>query len=109
MNSSGLVWQNGGLATDQLFLNPFYATGFPVTEAYWANIKVANTYQWVLLQCFERRCLTYTPGNPPGWQVEAGNVGQHYYHWRYGQQPPDPTATATQPWRADSKAARRQP
>src|SRR5690606_18565814 len=30
-----------------------------------------------------RRCLTYTPDNPPGWQVEAGNVGQHYYEWRY--------------------------
>ena len=102
MNSSGPVWQDGGLATDQLFLNPFYATGFPITEAYWAEIKVAGTYQWVLLQCFERRCLTYTPGNDPGWQVEAGNVGQHYYAWRYPQQPPattTPTAspTATQP------------
>jgi hypothetical protein len=40
----------------------------------------------VLLQCFERRCLTYAPDNPPGWQVEAGNVGQHYHAWRYGQQ-----------------------
>ena len=38
----------------------------------------------MLIQCFERRCLTYTPGNPDGWQVEAGNVGQHYFHWRYG-------------------------
>ncbi|MCS7294077.1 MAG: thermonuclease family protein, partial [Dehalococcoidia bacterium] len=38
-----------------------------------------------LVQCFERRCLTYTPDNPPGWQVEAGNVGQHYYRWRYEQ------------------------
>ena len=36
------------------------------------------------MQCFERRCLTYTPANPAGWQVEAGNVGQHYYQWRYG-------------------------
>jgi hypothetical protein len=27
--------------------------------------------------------LTYTPGNSVGWQVEAGNVGQHYYRWRY--------------------------
>jgi hypothetical protein len=38
------------------------------------------------MQCFERRCLTYTPGNDPAWQVEAGNVGQHYYAWRYGPQ-----------------------
>lgn len=69
----------------------------------WANIKVGNVYQDVLLQCFERRCLTYTPDNPTGWQVEAGNVGQHYYQWRYGNtspptspQPP-PTVPETPP------------
>jgi hypothetical protein len=99
MTSSGLVWENGQLSTDWLFLNPFYATGFPVTEAYWTNIKVAGNYQWVLSQCFERRCLTYTPENPDGWQVEAGNVGLHYYKWRYGSLPwePGPTPTATIP------------
>ena len=101
MTSSGPVWENGELVTDRLFLNPYYATGFPVTEAYWTNIKVANTYKWVLLQCFERRCLTFTPGNQPGWQVEAGNVGQHYYAWRYPQEPstatPTTSPTATQP------------
>ena len=83
MNSSGTVWEDGALTQDQLFLNPFYATGYPVTEAYWANIKVGGAYKDVLMQCFERRCLTYTPGNPIGWQVEAGNVGLHYYLWRY--------------------------
>jgi DNA-binding beta-propeller fold protein YncE len=97
MTSTGEVWEEGQLVTAGLFLNAFYATGYPVTEAYWANIKVAGTYQWVLLQCFERRCLTYTPGNAPGWQVEAGNVGQHYYTWRYGQPPGEPTPTATEP------------
>jgi hypothetical protein len=38
----------------------------------------------VLIQLFERRTLTYTPANPSGFQVEMGNVGQHYYSWRYG-------------------------
>lgn len=97
MNSTAPVWENGQLVTAPLFQNPFYATGYPITEAYWANIKVANTQKDVLIQCFERRCLTYTPGNPAGWQVEAGNVGQHYYQWRYaGSNPtPAPTATAT--------------
>jgi hypothetical protein len=93
MNSAGLVWQDGAYAEDNLFLNPFYATGRPITEAYWANVKVAETYQDVLMQCFERRCLTYTPGNAPEWQVEAGNVGRHYYAWRYGDfedSPPNP-------------------
>ncbi len=85
MNSSGLVYENGSTTTASLFENPFYATGYPVTEAYWANVKVGGTYRDVLMQCFERRCLTFTPGNPAGWQVEAGNVGQHYYRWRYSE------------------------
>ncbi|RIK45367.1 MAG: hypothetical protein DCC58_06625 [Chloroflexi bacterium] len=88
MNSSGLVYEGGQYVTAPLFVDPFYATGYPVTEAYWANVKVGGVYRDVLLQCFERRCLTYTPGNPPGWQVEAGNVGQHYHYWRYVETAP---------------------
>jgi hypothetical protein len=84
MNSSGTVYQNGSLTNANLFPDPVFATGRPITEPYWAQVKVANTVQLVLMQCFERRCLTYTPGNDPAWQVEAGNVGQHYYAWRYG-------------------------
>ncbi len=96
MNSSGLVYRDDQYVSDTLFPNPFYATGYPITDAYWAEVKVAGVYQDVLMQCFERRCLTYTPDNEAGWQVEAGNVGQHYYAWRYGQHPGDkPTATAT--------------
>ncbi len=83
MDSTGLVYEDGVLISGALFENPIFATGRPITEAYWANVKVAGTYQDVLLQCFERRCLTYTPGNPDGFQVEAGNVGRHYYAWRY--------------------------
>jgi hypothetical protein len=83
MNSSGTVYQNGGFQQGQLFQNAFFATGFPITEAFWAYVKVAGIYVDVLIQVFERRVLTYTPGNPAGWQVEAGNVGQHYYQWRY--------------------------
>jgi mono/diheme cytochrome c family protein len=84
MTSVGIVYQDGAFTIDFLFENPVFATGRPITEAYWANVQVAGTYQDVLMQCFERRCLTYTPDNPPGWQVEAGNVGQHYHAWRYG-------------------------
>ena len=100
MNAQGVVYEDGEFGDGALFINPFYATGYPVAEAYWANVKVANTYKDVLMQCFERRCLTWTPGNPVGWDVEAGNVGQHYYRWRYGDDPngtptATPTATAT--------------
>ena len=41
----------------------------------------------VLVQLFQRRVLSYTPGNPAGFEVEMGNVGQHYYAWRYGSTP----------------------
>jgi len=88
MNSSGLVNEGGQQINAGLFQSPFYATGFPITEAYWASVAVGGQQRDLLVQCFERRCLTYNPANPDGWQVEAGNVGQHYYQWRYGSSPP---------------------
>ena len=91
MNSSGIVYENGQFITAKLFENPYFATGRPITEAYWATVKVGGTYKEVLMQCFERRCLTYTPDNPPGWQVEMGNIGQHYMEWLKTTPPtPDP-------------------
>jgi VCBS repeat-containing protein len=83
MNSSGIVYENGEFVNDDLFLNPYYATGYPITEAYWSRVMLAGSEQWVLTQAFERRVLTYAPNNNPGFQVEAGNVGLHYYQWRY--------------------------
>ncbi len=83
VNTQDIVYQNGNLTIDSLFLNPFYATGLPITEPYWTTVKVNGFDQDVLIQAFERRVLTYTPDNPPGWTVEAGNVGRHYYQWRY--------------------------
>ncbi len=90
LQQRGLVYLGGAFRTDTLFWPPFAVTGFPITEAYWTRAKVAGVERDVLVQCFERRCLTYTPDNPPGWQVELGNVGQHYYRWRYGTLPSGP-------------------
>lgn len=87
MNSRGTVYEEARIFEDKLFESAFYATGLPITEAYWADVKVAGTVKPVLVQCFERRCLTYTPSNDPNWRVEAGNVGQQYYVWRYGAPP----------------------
>ncbi len=42
MNSEGTVYEGGSYATAPMFLNPFYATGYPITEAYWANVKVGR-------------------------------------------------------------------
>jgi hypothetical protein len=73
----------GRSADGPLFANPFYATGLPVTEAYWTTVRIAGAARQVLVQAFERRVLTYTPGNPAGFAVEAGNVGAQYFQWRY--------------------------
>ena len=73
--------------TDRLLPNPFYATGYPTTEAYWTRARVGGVARDLLVQCFQRRCMTYTPSNPAAWQVEMGNIGQHYYHWRYVEIP----------------------
>lgn len=91
MNAHGPV---DGSGSEPLFRSPFYATGFPLTEAYWATVRVAGQPRPVLMQVFERRVLTYTPGNPPGFEVEAGNVGLHYRLWRAGL-PAATRATAT--------------
>ena len=93
MNSSGTVWNGSSFVQDQLFENAYFATGRPVIEAYWAEVLVGGQPREVLMQCFERRCLTYTPGNPEGFIVEAGNVGLHYYNWRYSLQPLTPDLT----------------
>lgn len=90
LNSSGTLRLPGQYVEGQIFAPTFFATGLPVTEAYWSQVVVAGVEQDVLIQCFERRCLTYTPANDPEWQVEMGNVGQHYYRWRYGDEPGGP-------------------
>ncbi len=90
MTSSGVVSEGDTPTNAPLFPNPFYATGYPITQPYWAEVKVGGEVRVVLIQCFERRCLTYDRSQPEGWQVEAGNVGRHSYQWRYGT--PLPTA-----------------
>jgi hypothetical protein len=87
MNSDGIVYQDGRLIEDELFVNPFYATGFPITDPYWTTVSLNGEPTDVLVQAFERRVLTYTPSNPDGWKVESGNIGRHYYQWYYGPHP----------------------
>ena len=90
MRQAGLVWSGSDATSDYVYVepivDPIFAYGFPITEPYWVQASVAGRERWVMLQCYERRCLTYTPGNPDGWKVEAGNVGRHYYEWRYNGQ-----------------------
>jgi hypothetical protein len=74
---------------ESLAVDWIVSVGLPLTEPYWVETLVGGEEMWVLVQAFERRLLTYTPDNDPTWQVEMGNVGRHYYEWRYGEEPPD--------------------
>ncbi len=87
LNSTGVVYLNGRTQNGRL-MDWMYTMGYPISEAYWTRATVGGSEQWVLVQPFERRVLTYVPSNPVGWQVEQGNVGRHYYRWRYGEELP---------------------
>ncbi len=94
--SQGQVYQNGTYQNGPV-LDWVFACGLPITEPYWANVKVSGKDSWVIVQLFERRVLTYNPANAPEWRVEMGNVGQHYYSWRYANSSPGPTDPAPTP------------
>ncbi len=57
--------------------------GHPLTDPFWVEVTVDGTDRLILVQVFERWTMTYAPENPVGWQIELGNVGLHYYEWRY--------------------------
>ena len=61
----------------------FIYSGLPISDAYWSKIRVGTEVKDIMVQAFERRILDYIPTNPPDFQVEMGNVGLHYYDWRY--------------------------
>lgn len=84
LNSTGVTIQDGQPVNGRLFDPTFFIVGLPITEAYWTMTTVAGVPKPVLVQAFERRVLTYTPGNPDAFKVEMGNVGLHYVAWRYG-------------------------
>ncbi len=95
LNQSGPITENNQLVKARLNDPWFYATGYPISAAYWAKAIIggqANTP--VLIQAFERRVLTYVPSALTDYKVQMSNIGQHYYQWRYGlptaQLPPDP-------------------
>lgn len=83
LNARGPIY-DGGLRTGTV-LDWVFTMGYPISEPYWAHVMVGGVEREVLVQVFERRVLTYSPDNPAGWRVEQGNVGRHYYAWRYGE------------------------
>jgi hypothetical protein len=87
LNASGPIESGGRLQTSQLF-DWAFTMGYPISEPFWAQIRVGGAPRMVLMQIYQRRVLTYDPANPGAWQVEMGNVGRHYYRWRYGDDLP---------------------
>jgi hypothetical protein len=84
LNLSGPVLGTDGKQTNARLSEPwFYTTGYAISEPYWANVKVAGKQTDVLVQLFQRRVVTYQPDAPQGFKVQMGNIGAHYYDWRY--------------------------
>ncbi len=71
------------------------AIGYAISEPFLAKVKVAGAGRLVMVQVFERRVLTYTAENPDPYKVEMGNIGQHYYRWRYRDAGAPPAASPT--------------
>jgi len=100
LNASGPISQSGQIVNARLIDPWFYASGLPISDPYWSRVKIQGVLQDVMIQAFERRVLTYVPTNVPGFQVEMGNIGLHYYDWRYkdaGKPSVTPTSTTPQP------------
>jgi hypothetical protein len=79
---SGTIFNGNGYSNGPI-MDWTYTVGLPITEAYWVVTKIGGIRTDVLVQHFERRTLTFTPKNPIDYQVEMGNVGRHYFTWRY--------------------------
>jgi len=86
MNQRGTIYEDWRYIRGQVY-DPLFVFGLPVTGAYWVKVRVGGVERPILFQVFERRVLTYNPANPAGWRIEMGNVGQHYFEWRYGYRP----------------------
>jgi hypothetical protein len=88
INSSGPIWIESKLIDDE-FVDRYQDGHFSRAPSTRQGIQsprqseVSGDVTDVMLQCFERRCVTYSPDNPDGWQVESGNVGLHYVIWRH--------------------------
>jgi hypothetical protein len=83
LNLEGVVIEDGQQKSARLSEPYFYVTGYPVSEAYWSSIAIEGKQTLAMIQAYERRVLTYVSDAPDGFKVQMGNVGQHYYDWRY--------------------------
>ncbi len=97
LNLKGLISSGGKLIDGQSIADWVYVMGYPISEPYWARVKIGGVYNDVLFQLYERRTLAYIPSFTKDWQVQMGNVGQHYYRWLYGGPLPSPLVPLASP------------
>jgi len=90
LNQQTDIYQNGQRVTGPLFYPWFSVTGYPISEPYWSYVKVEGRYTDVLIQVYQRRVLTFVPHLPTPFKVQMGNIGMHYYDWRYSPARPAP-------------------
>lgn len=83
LTASGPAMVNGALVARTPLFDWLSVTGYPIAPAVWATVTVGGVPKAVMIQPFERRVLTYTPANNDAFKVEMGNIGQHYFQWRY--------------------------
>ncbi len=83
MTAGGAALDGGAPADRTPLFDWVPVVGLPISPAWWVTARVGGAPTAVMLQLYERRVLTYTPTNPPGFQVEMGNIGQHYFQYRY--------------------------
>ena len=103
MNAAGVVNADGQTVVDRPVMNWIFTVGYPITEAFWARVKIAGAPTDVLIQLFERRALVYVPSYRAPWNVQMANVGTHYFQWRYA--PGRPRARAHRARAAATRAA----
>jgi uncharacterized membrane protein len=108
MNEQGLVYEGGRYVQSGVY-DPLFVFGKPVTGAFWVKAKVDGEEVPVLFQVFERRVLTYNPVNEEAFRVEMGNVGQHYFQWRYGTSATPTTTGTSEPTSAPTSAPTTEP
>ncbi len=92
----GATEQNGTLVDQTPLFDWVSVTGYPIAPAFWVTVRVGGASTAVMVQLFERRVLSYTPTNPTAFQVEMGNIGLHYFNYRY-LSPDAPLAPITAP------------
>lgn len=83
LTAGGTAMQGGTLVDRTPLFDWVTVTGFPIAPPFWVTARVGGAPTAVMAQLFERRVLSYTPSNPAGFQVEMGNIGAHYFQYRY--------------------------